>query len=231
MTPLELSEPFFQYICRINRAARKGAPMEASHVRSEIKGILSDMASKSTCTPGLREQYQAIRQPLIFFCDYIIRTSALPFAASWLNLAEEENPPIYTGDEMFFLMLDQTLQDKSEAATPRLAVYYACMGLGFLGYYETDVQQVQRRVKEIAARLRLGSDTEQADHVCPEAYENINTSDLTEPPSRSLMPMIVAMACLLVLLFIINVFLYNSAASELTDSIKVMVERADGKSH
>lgn len=229
MTPLQLCEPLFQYICRINRAARKGAAMEASHVRAEIKGIFEDMAGRAVDTPGLREQFQALRLPLVFFCDYIIRTSAMSFAASWQNIAEEEAPPIYTGDEMFFLMLDQTLHDKSDAASARLAVYYTCMGLGFLGYYETDVQEVQRRVKEIASRLRSGPDADRADHICPEAYEHVNTADLTEPPSRSLVPMVVAMVCLLILLFVANVYLYSGAASELTDSIQSLVDRADGK--
>jgi cytochrome bd-type quinol oxidase subunit 1 len=39
------------------------------------------------------------------------------------------------GDEKFFDLLEETLNDSSEDASERLAVYYTCLGLGFMGMY------------------------------------------------------------------------------------------------
>lgn len=227
MTLVELCEPLFQYVCRINRAGRIGAACDASQVRGDLKRIFATMESDAPDTPGLLDQYRLVRQPLVFFCDYIIRTSNMPFAMGWSNLAEEENPPIYTGDELFFRRLDETMVDRTEAANARLAVYYTCMGLGFLGLYESDIEQVQRRMREIAGRIRKLMDDDGARRICPEAYECLNTADLTEPPTRSLLPMTIALIALIAILFGANIWLYDSTSRKVTDSVKKLVDKVD----
>ena len=39
MTLLELCEPLFQYMCRLNRLARSGSALEMDQVRNDIKKI------------------------------------------------------------------------------------------------------------------------------------------------------------------------------------------------
>ena len=46
-TLLDLCEPLFQYICRLNRSARKGGSYELAQVQSEIKALLADARGKS----------------------------------------------------------------------------------------------------------------------------------------------------------------------------------------
>src|SRR5688572_2013569 len=136
MTLLELCEPLFQYVCRINRSARKGGNHNMAVVREEVRQVFNDMHQKSLATPGLREQFERVRLPLVYFVDYMMRSSKLGEKVGWKSLAEEENPPIYTGDESFFdPELNQTMSERGDAADERLAVFYTAMGLGFYGYY------------------------------------------------------------------------------------------------
>jgi hypothetical protein len=44
---LDLCEPLFQYVCRLNRSARKGGNYELSQVQSENKGYLAEATTKA----------------------------------------------------------------------------------------------------------------------------------------------------------------------------------------
>lgn len=228
MKLLELCEPLFQYVCRINRSARKGGNPNMSVVREEVRQLLAEMYQKSLSTPGLREQFEKVRLPLIYFVDYMMRSSKLGEKAGWRSLAEEENPPIYTGDESFFdPELIQTLAERGEAADERLAVFYTCMGLGFYGYYEHKPQEVRNYMKEIAGRIKHMMDPEDGRKICPEAYEYTNTADLTEPPLRPLTPIVVALVGLIVVLFASNAYLYWSGSKKLSEHVQKVTETAE----
>src|SRR5262245_44956105 len=105
MTLLELTEPLFQYICRLNRVARKsgagpsggetalltkgggglprGVSLDYAVVRGDIKGLLEDMQQKSAKDFRLNSQREKIELPLLFFVDSLISESGLRFAAQW----------------------------------------------------------------------------------------------------------------------------------------------------
>ena len=133
---LELTEPLFQYICRLNRIGRRGplsksgdtttflartaagatTPARASSLdevvaRSEIKALLEDMMSKAATDLRLSHQARKIELPLIFFVDSMISESTLPFASQWNQnrLAYERQE--LAGDEKFFDLLDETLRE------------------------------------------------------------------------------------------------------------------------
>src|SRR5258706_5551975 len=109
MTLLELTEPLFQYVCRLNRVARKAgaaptgettfltranatqaAPsgqfrggLDYAVVRSEIKALLDELRQKSNSDIRLAAQFQKMELPLLFFVDSMIAESTLGFAAQW----------------------------------------------------------------------------------------------------------------------------------------------------
>ena len=60
MTLLELTEPLFQYICRLNRVARKNAPIEYQTVKSELHELFTKIEEKSLTEHRLAEQYQKV---------------------------------------------------------------------------------------------------------------------------------------------------------------------------
>ena len=91
MTLLELTEPIFQYVCRLNRLARKsGAPsagdtsivakapgsaaprvasLDYAVVRSEVKAMFEDLVQKSNSDVRLNAQAKKMELPLLFFVD------------------------------------------------------------------------------------------------------------------------------------------------------------------
>ncbi len=223
MTLLDVCEPLFQYVCRLNRLGRKGGSVDAGQVRAEIRGLLSDMRAKAEGA-GQGGQFEKVRLPLIFFVDFLIRESRLPFASSWKNLAYDEKE--LAGDEKFFELLEETLADGSDAASQRLAVFYTCIGLGFSGVYIGQPEVLKRKNMEIAARLRGQIESGSASRICPDAYENVDTRVLTRPPGRSLVGIAVVLIGLVLVLFAVNITMYRSASSSMKRALEAIEKQA-----
>jgi type VI protein secretion system component VasF len=238
MTLLETTEPLFQYICRLNRMARKssvvptgettfvskagalprGVSLDYAVVRNEVKAILEDMQQKAAKDFRLASQVQKMELPLLFFVDAIISESSLPFAAQWNQnrLAYERNE--LAGDEKFFDLLDQDAKDPSEEASERLAVFYTCIGLGFSGIYFRQPELLRKTMFTIAPRIKRWLEADEAAKICPEAYEGVDTRDLTEPPSRKVLVISLIFVCLIFACLASYFWLYHRSASELTDA-------------
>ena len=114
MMLLELCEPLFQYVCRLRRSARMGRTIEMDEVRGDISEIFSKMKGDASSDMELLTQYEKVELPLIFFTDFMIKESNLPFAYDWVELGRERNE--LAGDEKFFDLLDAELADPSDLA-------------------------------------------------------------------------------------------------------------------
>lgn len=223
MILLELCEPLFQYICRLNRSGRKGGSYEPARVRSEIQVLFDEMRSKAAGEANLVSQYEKVEMPLIFFVDFMIKESALSFARQWQELAYEHNE--LAGDEKFFDLLDETLADPSQAATERLGVFYTCIGLGFTGWYTGQPEFLRKKQLEISARVRGMMDVDEAARICPEAYENVDTSDLVQPPGTKLVAIFVALIGMTIVVFVANFFLFRTADKDLQAALQKIIDR------
>jgi hypothetical protein len=229
MTLSELCEPLFQHICRLNRRARKlaaeGASSDAAaalgdetQIRAELAAVLGEMKSKATASPELMAQLERVRLPLIFFCDYAILTSSLPFARDWKPMAEvDEDPPHYAWSQEFFDMLDATMKERGEGADERLLIFYECMGLGFKGMYEGDPQALRKKMKELASRLRSRLGSESESRICEDAYIT-DKRKLDLPPAQTLVPMAIALVVLILVLGIGIVYLFHRESKELREA-------------
>jgi len=216
----EACEPLFQYVCRLNRSARKGVPMEASVVRSEILGKLAEARSKAATQPGMTDQFDRVELPLIYFVDFMIKESEASFARDWKERAHERNK--LAGDEEFFDLLDETLADSNTEAAERLEVFYICLGLGFSGFYTGQPEYLRKKMMEVSTRLRSVLEENPGSRVCPEAYQHTDKSDLIQPPGRSVVGIGVALAGLVVILFVMNAYLYSSSARGLEASLETL---------
>jgi type VI protein secretion system component VasF len=212
----ELCEPLFQYICRLNRSARKGGSYELAQVQSELKHIFAEMRSHAAPNPLLLDQFEKIEIVLMFFVDFMIKESALRFAGEWKEFAFERNE--LAGDEKFFDMLEETLKDRSQQATERLTIFYTCLGLGFSGWYTGQPEYLRRKMKEIAARINTGMEGGDVARICADAYEHVDTRDLVEPPGTKLLGIAIMLIGLIIVLFIGNAYLYHDAATALTNA-------------
>ena len=222
MTLLELCEPLFQYVCRLKRLARSSCSLEMDKVRSEIKSIFEGMKSEALNNVELSGQYEKIELPLLFFVDFMIKESKLPFAYDWYELGRERNE--LAGDEKFFDLLDENLADPSDAATQRLVIFYTCIGLGFTGVYTGQIDSIQRLMSKISARISGMIDADEKSYICPEAYENVDDRDFVEPPSTKLVGLGIALIGLIVVWCIAYFWMSYVTLETVDDSLNKIVE-------
>ena len=221
MTLLELCEPLFQYVCRLNRLSRTGCTLEMDQVRNEIKRIFEVMRAESLNNAGLTTQYEKIELPLLFFVDFAIKESKLTFAYDWYELGRERNE--LAGDEKFFDLLDENLVDSSDAATERLVIFYTCIGLGFTGVYAGQPESIQRLMSKISARISGMMDADEKSYICPEAYENVDARDFVEPPGTKLVGIGITLIGLIIVWSIAYFCLLKWTLDDVTTSLDTII--------
>jgi hypothetical protein len=234
---MDICEPLFQHVCRLHRAGRKSAEgggaaiagdqHEARARLRELIGESGELAEQAS-QAGILDQFEKVRLPLVFFCDYVIQHSTLPFAAEWQPMAEvDEDPPHLGWYQEFFAMLDDTLAEHSDAAEERLAVFYTCLGLGFKGYFEDMPKFLQDKMREIQNRVRGRIETDSSRDICDQAYKHTDKRQLEMPPIKTLTPIILVLLGLIVTLFVLNLYLYHDASGQLKKAIDTVVEKND----
>lgn len=221
MSLSEHCEPFFQYICRLNRSARKGASIDMTSVRSEILALLDKLEKSASSRPELTTQFEKVKMPLIFFADYMIEESNLPFARDWHEIQRDYNE--HAGDEKFFDLLDETLKDRSAAANERLAVFYTCIGLGFQGFYQGQPEYLRKTMTEISGRIRDQMDLDDRARITPEAYENVDTSNLVQPPGAKVLGIAIALFGLILVLMATSITLFMKSRAEIGESLQEII--------
>jgi len=228
MNLIELCEPVFNYICRLNRLARVGQPTDFDIVRGEIRDLLSKAQEDARQNTELAEQYKKVELSLIFFIDSVIAESSLPFAAIWnqRRLAYERNA--LAGDEKFFDILDETLAQQGPEANERLAVFYTCIGLGFTGWYQLQPEFVRKKMRQIAQRITDYVENDEHGYITPEAYQHTDTANLPLPVSHSLAPLLIVVVGLLVLVAGLNFYLFKRSSSDLQGNLDAIVAHDQG---
>jgi type VI protein secretion system component VasF len=237
MRLVDVCEPILLYLATLNRAARRGGDLQTSAVRSEIKAIFSQARAAAAADLELETQYDEIELPLIFLTDIVILESGFDFARDWEPLGYEKNE--LTGDQKFFEMLDATLADESDEASERLVVYHACLGLGFpdknssgQGASDTFMSMVGGGVddlvklrRKVYARVRKAMGAEAAEHMCQEAYENVDRRNLVEATGRKLGVMAVALVGLIFVLVIANFYLFRRTSTAVSAALESVENR------
>lgn len=218
----ELCDPFFQYVCRLNRSVRKGATVPAEAIRADLEDILREMEETAAARPELAKQFDDVKMPLIFFADFMVKESDMECARDWKEMGRERGE--HAGDEKFFDLLEATLEESGTSADERLVVFYTCLGLGFTGFYTGQPEYLRKTMSRIAARLRRFMDLEDSVLLCPEAYENVDQSDLIEPPGRTIAGIGVVALGLVLVLFVVNVVLFRESSRELDRSLERLAD-------
>jgi type VI protein secretion system component VasF len=256
MTLLQLTEPLFQYMCRLNRLARRaggakpagdttfmalsretttakpaaavaprGANLDHSVARAEIKALFEDMMSKAATDIRLSQQARKMELPLIFFVDSMISESGLTFAGEWNQKRLAYDRQELAGDEKFFDLLDETLKENSDDAAERLAVFYICIGLGFSGIYFKQPEFLRKTMLTIAPRIRHLVENDQNARICPETYEGVDTRNLVEPPSTRMVLVGMIFAGFTLAVLISYFVIYRQASRNLNQSIEQVLKQ------
>ena len=220
MTLLELCEPLFVKICELNRMARLGQSQDHLEVRSEIKGLLEEIQQTAAPDGRLAAQAKKLELPLTFFVDSMIASSQLRFAADWHeNRLAKERCNELAGDDRFFDFLQETLDDPSEEASERLAVFYACLGLGFVGSLAGQTAELKGYMSQMANRLSHLMDRDTKARLCPDAYNSVDTRNLIEPASNPLVFVLILFIFLCVSTMVAYVGMYVSATKQLDRAV------------
>lgn len=226
MTLLEIAEPVFQYICRLNRSARRGSPYELAQVQSDIKILLTEARNKAV-TENLATVWdgeEGMELVLMGMIDVTIKESQLPWAGEWRALTVEQGE--ISIEDKFFDLLEATLKDKSPVANAKLTIFYTCLGLGFTGAYVGQPEFLRRKMKEIAARLQAAGLYSDAQRICADAYEKVDTRDLIEPPGTKLLGIAILLFGMMVVLFFTYLYLYHDSASSLKSALGAIHDQA-----
>lgn len=222
----ELHEPLFQYICMLNRIARNpgGENIEYAALRKIIEEMLADMENRAQVESILAQQFAKTKMPLIFFIDSMMAESQLGLAGEWHRnrMAYDHNE--LAGDEKFFDFLDDTLKQTGKEADERLAFYYTCLGLGFSGWYNGQPEYLRQKTLEVGQRVpRDLIDTNHTAKVCPEAYLHLDTRNLVEPPGLKLATMAILFGGLMLVVLVMNIYLFRTASTGLGESLRVII--------
>jgi type VI protein secretion system component VasF len=220
MTPLELWEPIFTKVCMLNRLGRKrGDLLSYDQLRVEIDELLARVRNSAEAEPALRLHWQKLELPMIFFVDSMISESGLAVAATWNRNRLAYDRKELAGDEKFFELLDETLNDPSDEASQRLVVFYTCIGLGFTGWYTGQPEYLRGKMLDISQRIRTAMETDKSVRICPETYLNVDTRDLVKAPASRLGGMAVVFAGLCLIVVTVEAYLFHAASLSLTDSL------------
>lgn len=226
MNILEIYEPLFQYICRLNRLGRSGISADMSTVRSEINDILARMRSKAAGDRLMDSVMRRTELPAVFFIDSIISQSKLRFASDWNfnRLAAERNE--LGGDERFWEYVDDALNETTEEASASLPFFFTCIGLGFTGDLKGEVDDLQRYANKLYQRIHPDVRSDPQSLICPESYDLIDRRDL-RPPEDSRTPMIIGALGLFVLIALVIYYgMYMSASDVFRESLRGILEQA-----
>jgi type VI secretion system protein ImpK len=244
---IDLYEPLFQYLCRLNRIGRvaasgaggssgetvfmtrsgssgsspaaRGLQLHYQTVRSEITAMLKEVQRQAEGDYRVRDQVQKLELPIKFFIDSYIVESKLPFAKEWNDnrLAYDHNE--LAGDEKFFDIVEDTLRDKSAEASERLAVYYVCFGIGFTGAFGSQVELLRKTMNDIAPRIQPFLEGDRLGRFCEEAYAGVDTTNLIEPESNYLAILGIVFACFTMAALVAFVLLYSEASRSLNTAL------------
>lgn len=224
MTLIELCEPLMQYMCRVNRSAHKGLPMDPAQVRADVRQLMQEIATKAQ-RAGMSENFERTRKALHTFIDATVMGVGGLLGTQWKAMRLEPESAM----QDFFDQVEKALGDPDDDATERLAVYYHCIGLGLVGPHAEDTEALRRMMAKMQARLRGRMDVDPAARICPEAYEALNTSNLIEPPARSMIPMVIALVGTVIVLAVANVLFFRHASSDLSSALTDIASSTAGK--
>lgn len=223
MSLVDLCEPLFLEVCRVNRAVRKGAQgmaTDPNRIRARIRTIIREIGDAAATNPELADPYQKIKNHLLYFVDYMMREALT--AVRWPSLAEEYN--CLAGDTEFFENqadgLEVTLHDQSRAATERLAVFYTCLGLGFEGMHAGDKDFLKQKIDEVLRRLHDFIETDERKKLCNQAYGCTDERPLVMPVRSSLLGISIALIGLIVVVLVFNGVSYYEKTKDLNHRVE-----------
>ena len=215
MNLLELCEPTFLFVCKINRIYRSGGKLAVEKVKAEIADLRGEIQSILIQEDSiLNQQFESIELAYIYFIDSMLVASGMTEWNTERIAVNEFNRR--AGDNEFFDLLYDAEAEVGEDADSKLAFYYCCIGLGFTGMYEDDPKQLHEIMQRLEPRVRIFMDRDVISRITPEAYShNLEMNVSPESGTRYLGLLFLAIGGVFAIMFSIF-YLYFDAFSSLS---------------
>lgn len=169
MNLLQLCEPTFLYICRVNRIFRNGGRLDLATVQADIADLRESIqATLIQQSNELSEQFESIELAYIYFIDSMLVAAGLAEWNTCRIAVDEFNRR--AGDNEFFDFLYDVESDTGDDADAKLAFFYCCIGLGYTGMYEDNIDQLHDIMRRLEPRVRKHMDRDLLSKITPEAY-------------------------------------------------------------
>ncbi|CAN5806243.1 hypothetical protein BH11PLA1_BH11PLA1_17770 [soil metagenome] len=222
MALVDLCEPFFQYVCSLNRLGREGGNVSQGEVEAQLETLLADVKTKAKTNPATAAAWdEKVEWALIAFADFTVRESKLPYAGRWRGLGPKRGNLVL--DEQFFDLLTESLRETGDAAVQRLAVFYTVLGLGFTGMYAGQPDKISTelrgKMRELYARTGGNVVDGGGERICPQAYQNVDTRTLELSTGSWLAPLAIVFGVMVACLLVLNVVLYQQSKRDLAEQV------------
>ena len=166
-----LIAPVLKKVCSYCIYKNSGFEVPQDLLLSEIRAELNAVSQRSTMTPVLQQQFQAIEKPLVFFIDYIVKEGDFSYSQSYRELARNFNE--LSGDDKFFDLLKNAIEQTGDKEVIR--VFYILMGLGFDGYYKRHRSEMVDVMQDTMTHCKNGIDFNN-EKITPDINVNIQQS-------------------------------------------------------
>ena len=217
-----LIAPVLKKVCSYCIYKNSGFEVPQDLLLSEIRAELNAVSQRSTLTPVLQQQYQAIEKPLVFFIDYIVKEGNFSYSSSYREIARNFNE--LSGDDKFFDLLKEAV-DKSED-TEVIRVFYILMGLGFDGYYKRHRSEMVDVMQNTISYCNKGVDFN-LEKITPEI--DTNEIQLTAKPLKWFQRprnWLIASAGVLVFCFMVNLASLSINVSDFNQAVDKAVTQS-----
>lgn len=243
-TLVELCEPLFLYVCRLNRTARElsargeRGKMDPDTIRRDVLRLMKSV--QDACEKNrLGAEFESVKPDLCALVDDVIRKGPFEFNESWQPLSVELCMDVGWMTTFYHRLEELQSKPVTEGVLQRLGVSYQCLGLGFTGMMAQDPGRITRYLGEIAGKLDApGAKVRTIDPdftvpICPEVVETVDRNTYWKPGSNALWWAGWAVLGLFVVILVAIPFAYMSATGELkkhvgeiNDSYKTWDEKA-----
>lgn len=222
MNLLQLCEPTFLYLCRVNRIIRNGGKLDVATVQADIADLRESIqATLIQQSNDLSEQFESIELAYIYFIDSMLVSAGLTEWNTRRIAVDEFNRR--AGDNEFFDFLYDVESEVGDEADAKLAFFYCCIGLGYTGMYEDDIDHLHDIMRRLEPRVRKHMDRDLLSKITPEAYEH-NLEFVVAPDN---VPRYFGLALLatgtVIAILITVIYLYFDAFSGLSEVLSNIV--------
>lgn len=184
---------------------------DVADLRENIQAALVQEDSK------LNEQFEAIELSLVYFIDSMLVSAGVEEWNGRRIAVEEYNRR--AGDNEFYDFLIEAENETGSDADAKLSFYYCCIGLGYTGMYEDELDQLHEIMGRLEPRVRAHMDRDVLSRITPEAYShNLELVISPDTVPRYLGVLLLSGGTVLAI-FITILYLYFDAFSGLSEAL------------